>query len=294
LKPKLFPFKKILIYWLALCLFIILANARGFPYKIYTNILYLLYFFILFLIVDKREKKEHQKSLLFASLILSTIIDSSVVITNPLLVPLRFPFGSIFPILGLLLGYIYQSQKRILGAYASFTLVFITLSHFSLIPRIIYYTESRIKINIDNSIFKYRFLSTQGDTVLLDNYRNNCVLVEYYFVGCGPCIKKQKILHELENKIDNKKFTTILICDGSITSYKKFIENLPQNSKSVILFDYNKVLDKFIPKETIGYPFEMIFDKYNNVHNAIGYTDDSKIIYLNDRINKIKKIINAN
>src|SRR5437763_16720562 len=71
----------------------------------------ILVFYFLCTVLAKRPSSGNQLMNCLLIALPAIIIDVSVLITNQSLVPLRFPFSSVFPILGCLLGYLVIKRR---------------------------------------------------------------------------------------------------------------------------------------------------------------------------------------
>src|SRR5215213_8992108 len=107
-----------------------------FPAFIYRYVTIALFYFICTIFF---KKPDHGNQLLNCMLIAlpSVIIDGSVLLTAPNLVPLRFPFSSIFPLLGCLGGYFVIKRKyKLAGVLVLMFVLFSVVSFIYIIPRI--------------------------------------------------------------------------------------------------------------------------------------------------------------
>ena len=194
-------------------------------------------------------------------------IDSLTLLTGIELVPLRFPYDTLYPALGILCG-LQTKNLKIFFLSVLFSALFIVGSDLYIRPWITWKRRTKIvaetipKINL----FNKKFLSTAGKTVILsDTINKKTVLIEFYFVGCKPCEEKYEALKTIKK---NQEFVeVILICDGEASSYSNFREHAKNNEFKGITFLYDnlKVLENL--KWVKGYPTEMIFfgDTLRNV-----------------------------
>jgi thiol-disulfide isomerase/thioredoxin len=85
------------------------------------------------------------------------------------------------------------------------------------------------------------------------------ILLEFWYVGCAPCMQALPFLHELSEKYDRSKFEIISI---------EF-----QNSKEVI--------EKFIKRKELKFNYQILFDG-KSVANEYGIQGAPTFILIND------------
>lgn len=221
------------------------------------------------------------------------LIDSSVLLTAPNLALLRFPFATSFTISGIILGYfIHLNKKRWLFIFGTIVVLYIILSYLFIIPNIIYFIENKKiqSLQIDRKFFDNSFITQNGDTIRLNDIMNKVNSIDLYFVGCSPCIDKENAYEIIKNRINSNKYSSIFICDGTLTNYDLFI-NSNKKKNLIYLFDYNKNINKFI-KRSPGFPFEFILNKYKEpVITSTGYNEDLQSLFINNRLTLLNKLI---
>ncbi len=264
--------------------------------KIYFYLLKAIIYFFLFLYAYKKFLQSAWFT--FGSIIAPAIlVDATVFIDGITLVPLRFPFETFFPVLGAFAGVtkVSSNKKYFLGV-CLMMIVFSVLSRIFFIPGIIHYMEKRDseKITIRTPFVNEHFLTiNQDSTRLEDTVTGKCSLIEFYFVGCMPCVQKFKFLKELVGKINSKEFKIFMICDGSITSYRQFIEDAEKNRNTGFVFLY--AIEGSVKKMSnlTGYPYELVLDGNKQVISSfLGFNIETSSMYISNNYKKIKQIIN--
>jgi hypothetical protein len=257
-----------------------------FPELIYRQVAITLAYFVFTLFFDKPQYGNQLVNCLLIA-VPSTIIDSSVLITTPSLVPLRFPFSTLFPIIGCLAGYLALRRKyTLIGllaiAFAGFSIV----SFLFIIPRFIYRMELAKTHPVNQSFLSARFLNRNGDTVSLNNYKADWMFVDLFFVGCAPCDLKEEMFSELVSEKKSGNYRLIIICDGSISTFEAFVKhvrNKSENQRIVFLYDFKSNIDQYITGVN-GYPHEVIF-RYGVAYKSyVGFNEESY------QINKVERI----
>jgi len=61
----------------------------------------------------------------------------------------------------------------------------------------------------------------EGNTISLSSLRGSCVLLDFWFIGCGPCLQSIPILNELQERYQNDNFIVL-----GINCYSKKPENI--------------------------------------------------------------------
>lgn len=239
-------------------------------------------------------KKPQYGSLLVNCLLIalpSTIIDTSVLITNPSLVPLRFPFSTVFPILGCLAGYFALQKKYIpVGVLATGLVAFSVISHLFLVPNIVYRMELAKTQQVDPLFLSENFLNRTGDTVSLNTYKTDWLFVDLFFVGCGPCDLKEEMFSELVSEKKSDNYKVIIICNGSISSFesfKKHVSKKPDNPNMVFLYDFKMNISRYFPN-VHGYPHEMVLKQGNAYRTYAGFNEESYHVNKTERIKLIE------
>lgn len=236
--------------------------------------------------------------LTFVCLLIPVIlIDATVFIDGISLIPLRFPFETLFPALGLLGGVIkVGSQKKYFLLYAAFMVLFVFLSKRLIIPAIINHIEKRESRKIVNHppFGNGYYLTVTGDSTRLEDTANTkCTLLELYFVGCLPCEQKLPVLAELYKETGSTQFRVILICNGLITNFQKFLQHARRNEQPgfTFLYDNRGNIEKMT--SSTGFPYEMLVTKEGQIISSFaGFNTETSAMYITDDLKTIKQILN--
>jgi hypothetical protein len=287
--------KVILFSALSGFLFTVLIYAIDFETRILRYVAISFFYFVLYLWLYTKYKKNN--FFLFITTVATPIlIDSSVLITYPEIIPLRFPFASIFPLLGALMAVALIARLKLLVIWlAVFCLGFFAISHTFIIPSISYNILNRNPRKISDSIFNEKFYTVKGQPVeLKDTCSSTCNLLEFYFVGCAPCEQKLKVLKEINDAYENKSFSVFLICDGRYTTFEKFMmhQQKVEDPRFTFLFDRDSVL--FKKYELKAYPFEILANKNRTISTQLGFEQSAAKIYYRKKLELINKIFAMN
>lgn len=284
--------KYILVSIISSLLFTIFIYNLQFDSRILRYTFISIFYFLLYLFLSSKSIYKNSILIFLLTIITPILIDSSVIFTYPEMIPLRFPFSSIFPVIGALTGQIIVSKMyKTLMLFIPAIIIFFYISYIYLIPQLLFQItlKNEHKINYQ-SILKETFLDAVGiKHKLLDICNKKCNLIECYFVGCPPCMQKDFEIEKLDSVINDKSFTIIRICSGVATDYDTFKKSII-GKKGIYLYDNDSVLYK---KYTIlGYPFELIADKDKIRGSINGFNKSTSQIYFNNEIKTIKTILN--
>lgn len=250
--------------------------------------------FIVYAIIAYFSSKHYYSKYLFYILFVPVfLLDSTTLIAGRDLIPLRFPFDTIYPLLGILCGMaLHRSRLKFLIIFG-ISLIFMLVSEVYVRSLLNWYTrewsqDNKIK-NIDILSEKFKTIDNQF-IVLSDTLNSKVKLVELYFVGCPPCEQKYEVLKELLS--DNLDLKIAVICDGSITSYKRFLKHAKKNSFGNVIFLYD---DKgFLEKQSwiSGYPTELLYGNKQLINLDSGFGFSIKDRWLKKEQKLINKILN--
>ncbi len=233
------------------------------------------------------------KNLFFILFVPVFLLDSTTLIAGRDLIPLRFPFDILYPLLGILCGMaLHRSRLKFLIVFG-ISLIFMLVSEVYVRSLLNWYTrEWSQDNNIENiDILSEKFKTIDNQFIVLSDTLNSKVkLVELYFVGCPPCEQKYEVLKEL--LLSNSDLKIAVICDGSITSYTRFLKHAKKNSFGNVIFLYD---DKgFLEKQSwiSGYPTELLYGNKQLINLDSGFGFSIKDRWLKKEQILINKILN--
>jgi hypothetical protein len=252
------------------------------------------FYFYLFYYLSKRNKINWY--LFLCCVTTPLIIDASVLITFPEIVPLRFPFSSIFPVLGCLAAYIYlKRSKAMFYCLAVLSLVFFYLSYILFIPGIMSFILNKEQKQLyDSPIVSATFYDTSRKPIELKNIlTDNANLVETYFVGCSACEEKSPQIKKTASLFTEKELAIIYICNGSTSDFNDFKEHARSkwDNRITYLYDADSVLDK---SGINGYPTEILLNGKKIVSVTEGFNELGGRKYVETEKSKIQKILHEN
>ena len=253
------------------------------------------FYFFLYRIVYKRCFIKNDFKIALLCITTPILLDATVLIGNQSLIPLRFPFASIFPIIGVFMAILFIKNKRnVFYACLLPVILFFYLTDQIIVPTIIYNSIERETSDIpETDFFEYTFLTKDSIPVKLKDISNNkCTLIETYFIGCAACEEKKEALKIVLDKFQNKSFVLVNICDGKISTFNSFKKHLPKNNntKELYLYDFGGIVRNQLKID--AYPTELILNKNRIVSKKIGFETMIIDLYVNDEIAAINSILN--
>lgn len=110
-----------------------------------------------------------------------------------------------------------------------------------------------------------------GNTYKLDELKGKTVVLNFWFIGCKPCVMEMPHLNKLVEKYGNENVVFIAFALDNEAALRKFLVKNP--------FNYNIIPDAgIIAQETYNvnsFPTSIIIDKQGNVQDyLIGYSED--------------------
>jgi AhpC/TSA family len=227
-----------------------------------------------------------------------TVIDASVFITFPALVPVRFPISTLFAFQGAVMGLFYVKKKQylIITIYtAAIIFGFLMITHF--LP-IIFNESSKKDGNLtgqnNEKLGRLIVKNMNNENFLLADVlkQNKINLLEFYFVGCLPCAQKQEALKTVKDSIQGKPAGIIFICDGKASTYKEFVEDT-RYAQSNAYYDSSGSITAVLNSANGGkYPYEVIMNSQNKILSSYGgFNIESKKIYEKETIQKLNDFL---
>lgn len=264
--------------------------AIQFIYDLIGYILFSIFFF-----------KKYKYNFFWSLFLLYTtvlIIDSTTYIFGSNLIPIRFPYASLFHLVGIVVGYFYVRKRKYFIPVFFAATVFAALSYFYFTPQILNYMSKKHKTVVNETMANFdneSYLTVNGDTVKIDYAAAKCNSLSFFFVGCGACVSKMKMYHKLTQQYSQKQYMVYEICNGTISSFekfKKYVDKQDKNEGVKYLYDFNSVVEnkKYITK----YPLELIYNGNKYVESYEGFNDETLELSLKEHQNIINKINNEN
>ncbi len=276
-------------------LFTILIYGIPLQEKTIRNIIITIVYFFIYLFFLKKSTFS-PKLLIIILCFATTLIDASTLFTNPSFIPLRFPFATLFPILGSTLAFIYKFCRRRFFFLCVFFSCLLFYSSFAyIIPKICYDIGKQQEKVIQNDFMEGdKFLTATKDTVELKNFAKKCTLLEFYFVGCSACEQKYPFLRKIKDSINSPFFRVIMICDGRYTDFDEFKFHASRNfsNEIIFLYDFDLVIQKNFENPKFSFPYEILYNNKMEISYFKGFSNEASNLYLKNQLKTIKNILN--
>lgn len=151
--------------------------------------------------------------------------------------------------------------------------------------RIVDYLESRTRLIIGKTLDNFELPDAKGRIVKLTAIKSNCILLDFWFSRCGPCIASFPELKELYVKTKRNKLAVIGISIDSRSENELWKETLGKHDMTWInLNDPEYKLVKFLAIR--NYPTRVLLDKDRKI--ILLDTDNSQ----DDFFKKVEKLVN--
>ncbi|WP_396165950.1 peroxiredoxin family protein [Flavobacterium sp.] len=146
------------------------------------------------------------------------------------------------------------------------------------------------KVEITNNRKKYKlqegtvlkelnFKDSNGNNYTLDSLKGKVIVLNFWFIGCKPCVEEIPDLNRIQEKFKDKDVVFLAVTFDSKKKLEEFIKKKP--------FDFTLVPDsmKIIRQFYVNsYPTTMLIDKDRKIHLI-----DDLLVF--DLMNKIEKMI---
>lgn len=146
------------------------------------------------------------------------------------------------------------------------------------------YKDSGFKIYYPNNYIQNSEENKQDSIVesefSLEKYKGKIVVMDFWYIGCGPCYKLMPVMEKLSSEYPNVSFVGINPFD-KIEKINKFIESRKLKYPVYSVPDYEKKYN------ITGYPVVLIFDKKGKIIKRLNG-------YFESHYKTIKKVIEDN
>ena len=250
-------------------------------------------YFVSGLLISRFETKVVPYPLLFLFPSLYVLVYSAF--DNPsVLISLASEFVTLLPAFAI--GFYFFRLRRNLRLPATVLLVGIsTIYIFLLNPQLIFkaYSSNDINPRIEAKKIDYSFISQDSSVISSSMLENKVVLLDYWFIRCGPCLKKMKELKKIASHFKGRKDVIILAVDDGLRD--KFSDFLKTSKTLPAELDYAyDSKGRSVSELDIQYfPHEILLDKKGNVrHQIVGFNTDLAITYTKNTIQQIESLLN--
>lgn len=220
------------------------------------------------------------------------VLDAATLWLGKDLIPLRFPYDTIYPLLGTIAGIYLRRNIKIFAIAVIASLCFMIVSRLYIRDEIIWYMHNKNKVVYGSmEITEEKFYTVDSNLIQLnDTLLSKPALIEFYFVGCSPCEEKYIELKKIHDMYAARGFKIIMICDGLASSFKSFKQHHSKNIYKEIIFLYSqKSMSKKFRIE--GFPTEYLTNGKEIVLASKGFGEPISTKWLIQEKEVIDKIL---
>lgn len=188
----------------------------------------------------------------------------------------------------------WSAKRQVITA--TFLVIFYSLYISKLNPELVYYNSS-VQVNKDKGkpLPNFQFINPDSSLLMLDKYKGNVMLIDFYFNNCSACIKKMYALEKIQtNYRGNSNFTLLMVHRGGSETFSDFLQKLygfPKNLTYV--YDSLSAASKKLNLDATGYPVELIIDKKGIIRETVlGFNHDLDLVYQKNTIKIIDALLN--
>lgn len=136
------------------------------------------------------------------------------------------------------------------------------------------------KCNTGTYVGDYSFKDVKGNNVSLKDFKGNCIFIDIWGTGCGPCIAEIPYLTCLEHHFETEAVKCVsLATDGNRDTWLKFISK--RNMEGIQLIAVNAHKDIFFRDLALrGIPRFLIIDKECKIVDTFSYRPSNPILKL--------------
>ena len=146
------------------------------------------------------------------------------------------------------------------------------------------------KVEITNNRKKYKlqegtvlkelnFKDSNGNNFTLDSLKGKVIVLNFWFIGCKPCVEEIPDLNRIQEKFKDKEVVFLAVTFDSKKKLEEFVKKKPFNF--TLVPDNMKIIRQFYVN---SYPTTILIDKDRKIHLI-----DDLLVF--DLMNKIEKMI---
>ena len=146
------------------------------------------------------------------------------------------------------------------------------------------------KVEITNNRKKYKlqegtvlkelnFKDSNGNNFTLDSLKGKVIVLNFWFIGCKPCVEEIPDLNRIQEKFKDKEVVFLAVTFDSKKKLEEFVKKKPFNF--TLVPDSMNIIRQFYVN---SYPTTMLIDKDRKIHLV-----DDLLVF--DLMNKIEKMI---
>jgi len=131
----------------------------------------------------------------------------------------------------------------------------------------------------------------EGNLIELSKLKGRVVVLNFWAIGCNPCVREIPELNKLVELYSGKKITFISLADDKSLSLKKFFKK--HSFKYLTIADSERIMNETFKLMSI-YPYTIIIDKEGKINKMRigGFEKEKEIVpFYQDLIDIYQDII---
>jgi thiol-disulfide isomerase/thioredoxin len=132
----------------------------------------------------------------------------------------------------------------------------------------------------------FEMTAIEGKSYRLSDFKEKVVMLNFWFIGCAPCVAEIPMLNQLANEYRNEDFLLLSFCTDQKESILRFQEKHPITFP---VFERSRPVIDSVFHLSFGYPTNIILDKSGKIVEFTigGALEDEKIRATKDKFQAI-------
>ena len=139
--------------------------------------------------------------------------------------------------------------------------------------------RKKYKLQEGTVLKELNFKDSNGNNFTLDNLKGKVIVLNFWFIGCKPCVEEIPDLNRIQEKFKDKDVVFLAVTFDSKKKLEEFVKKKPFNF--TLVPDSMKIIRQFYVN---SYPTTLLIDKDRKIHLI-----DDLLVF--DLMNKIEKMI---
>lgn len=143
--------------------------------------------------------------------------------------------------------------------------------------------RKKYKLQDETILQELNFKDIDGRNFTLDSLKGKVIVINFWFIGCSPCVAEIPDLNKIQEKFKDKEVAFLAVTFDSKKNLEEFIKKKPFHF--TIIPNSMNIIRKFYVN---AYPTNIIIDKERKIHTI----DDLLVLDLMKKIeNKIEEYL---
>jgi peroxiredoxin len=139
--------------------------------------------------------------------------------------------------------------------------------------------RKKYKLQEGTVLKELNFKDSNGNIFTLDNLKGKVIVLNFWFIGCKPCVEEIPDLNRIQEKFKDKDVVFLAVTFDSKKKLEEFVKKKSFNF--TLVPDSMKIIRQFYVN---SYPTTLLIDKDRKIHLI-----DDLLVF--DLMNKIEKMI---